>query len=65
MKPNDIAKVYHDPITGKDLEGEARLLYHHKDLHHKDLDNGLSEWVVEFLSDWGQLYTRTINEANA
>jgi hypothetical protein len=60
MKPNDIVKVYHDPVTGKDLEGEARLLY-----HHKDIGNGLSEWVVWFLHEWGTHYTRTINEANA
>lgn len=60
MKPNDIVKVYHDSIAGEDLEGEARLVY-----HHRNIGSGLSEWVVEFLSEWGQLYTRTINKANA
>lgn len=46
MKRGDIVKIYQDPITERELDGEARLItpvpYSGKDFE---------QWLVEFLDD--------------
>lgn len=54
-KPNDIVKIYQDPITKKDYEGQAKLL----SLYRPDVGDGREIWKVKFLDD-GYITTRTI-----
>ncbi len=54
MKKGDLVKIYQDPITCKELEGEAKLI-------HKHLTKDF--WRVKFISD-GFVCDRFINPDN-
>lgn len=57
MQIGDRVKVYTDPITETDAEGEAMLL------NEKRIDefNGLALWLVHFVNDPdGEVYRRWI-----
>lgn len=61
MKKNQVVNIYQKPITGEEYEGKARLIVEIKE----DVGDGLSIWLVEFVDDIGETYTRTVNEKNA
>lgn len=46
MKPGDIVKIYYDPLTEKELEGEAELL-----IKRESADPVFERWVVLFKND--------------
>jgi hypothetical protein len=52
--------VFEDPITGRKLEGMAKLYREFT----PDCGDGLSVWQVCFEGDCGAAYLRTINLAN-
>ena len=48
LKKNQVVPIYHDPITKKEKEGDAKLLQRIRIDRHKD---HVSEyWVVEFVN---------------
>ena len=51
----DRVRIYQDPYTKKDLEGEAVLLYYYT----KDLLDGLEWWKVRF--DNGDIVNRWVD----
>ena len=56
MKPGDVVKIYQDPITKQDFEGNAVLIEEYR----PDVGDGRSMWAVFFEDDPGREYLRTI-----
>jgi hypothetical protein len=57
LKKGDIVKIYQDPVTKTDYEGEAELI----ELYRENVGDGLEIWVVHFLNDYpNETYIRTI-----
>ena len=56
-----LVDIFHDPVTGKKLEGRAKLV----ECVRPDTGDGLALWLVEFLDEPGAQYQRTVNMANA
>jgi len=52
----DVVPIYYDPVTRKELEGNATLVNQYR----PDVGDGLSMWDVEFVDDPGETYLRTI-----
>ena len=52
MKPGDKVKIYADPITKQDYEGEAVLMAEYRT---DDTGDGLSMWIVIFDDEPEQL----------
>ena len=48
LKPNMIVKIYSNPITRENLEGEAKLISQYRG---DDTGDGLELWIVKFISD--------------
>ena len=57
MKKNDVVRIYEDPVTCENFEGNAILI----DEYRSDHGDGLSLWSVEFIGE-DFLCIRTVNE---
>ncbi len=59
MEAGDRVKIYHDPITERDVEGWAVLI----EEYLPDVGDGLSMWFVHFEEDYPEeTYLRTIHK---
>ena len=57
MRKGDVVKIYHDPLTKQDPEGQAKLLWRKDEVRRKA--DRFERWEVKFLSD-GYIAERTI-----
>lgn len=58
MKKGEKVKIYRDPITCKNLEGEARLKRH---ISMNDA-SGCESWLVTFSDEPEREYQRLVNK---
>ena len=57
LQPGQYVAIYQQPITREDYEGIAKLVSQRRE----DTGDGLSMWLVEFKSEPGATYLRTVN----